>query len=123
MAMVAKSKNFEGNLTENLKKGLTEFLVLSCLEKRPMSIYEILKFLDVKSNGNCKITFPYALIYRLTGYGFIADDGKRISDNRLRAFYRITDEGKVYLEQMRKEYDAFSSGMSALLTFLDNEEV
>lgn len=123
MAMVAKSKNFEGNLTENLKKGLTEFLVLSCLEKRPMSIYEILRFLDEKSGGNCKITFPYALIYRLTGYGFIADDGKRISDNRLRAFYRITDEGKVYLEQMRKEYDAFSSGMSALLTFLDSEEV
>ena len=123
MATVAKSKNFEGNLTENLKKGLTEFLVLSCLEKRPMSIYEILKFLDEKSGGNCKITFPYALIYRLTGYGFIADDGKRISDNRLRAFYRITDEGKVYLEQMRKEYDAFSSGMNALLTFLDSEGV
>ena len=123
MPKSTKSKNFEGNLTENLKKGLTEFLVLSCLEKRSMSIYEILKFLDEKSNSHCKITFPYALIYRLTGYGFIADDGKRISDNRLRAFYRITDEGKVYLEQMRKEYDAFSSGMSALLTFLDSEEV
>ena len=121
MATVTKSKNFEGNLTENLKKGLTEFLVLSCLEKRSMSIYEILRFLDEKSNSHCKITFPYALIYRLTGYGFITDDGKRISDNRLRAFYRITDEGKVYLEQMRKEYDAFLSGMNALLGCLDNE--
>ena len=123
MATSTKSKNFEGNLTENLKKGLTEFLVLSCLEKRSMSIYEILKFLDEKSNSHCKITFPYALIYRLTGYGFIADDGKRISDNRLRAFYRITDEGKVYLEQMRKEYDAFVSGMNALLGYLDSEKV
>ena len=123
MPTSTKSKNFEGNLTENLKKGLTEFLVLSCLEKRSMSIYEILKFLDEKSNSHCKITFPYALIYRLTGYGFIADDGKRISDNRLRAFYRITDEGKVYLEQMRKEYDAFVSGMNALLGYLDSEKV
>lgn len=121
MAMVKKSKNFDGNLTENLKKGLTEFLVLSCLEKRPMSIYEILKLLDEKSNARCRITFPYALIYRLTGYGFIADDGKRVSDNRLRAFYRITDEGKVYLEQMRKEYTSFVSGMSALLEYLSEE--
>jgi len=121
MAMVKKSKNFDGNLTENLKKGLTEFLVLSCLEKRPMSIYEILKLLDEKSNARCRITFPYALIYRLTGYGFIADDGKRVSDNRLRAFYRITDEGKAYLEQMRKEYTSFVSGMSALLDYLNEE--
>ena len=122
MATVTKSKNFEGNLTENLKTGLTEFLVLSCLEKRSMSIYEILRFLDEKSDSHCKITFPYALIYRLTGYGFIADDGKRISDNRLRAFYRINDEGKVYLDQMRKEYDAFLSGMNALFSHLENEE-
>ncbi len=121
MAMVKKSKNFDGNLTENLKKGLTEFLVLSCLEKRPMSIYEILKLLDEKSNARCRITFPYALIYRLTGYGFIADDGKRVSDNRLRAFYRITNEGKAYLEQMRKEYTSFVSGMSALLDYLSEE--
>lgn len=121
MAITKKSKNFDGNLTENLKKGLTEFLVLSCLEKRPMSIYEILKLLDEKSNARCKITFPYALIYRLTGYGFIADDGKRVSDNRLRAFYRITDEGKVYLEQMRKEYNSFVSGMSTLLDYLNEE--
>lgn len=121
MAMVKKSKNFDGNLTENLKKGLTEFLVLSCLEKRPMSIYEILKLLDEKSNARCRITFPYALIYRLTGYGFIADDGKRVSDNRLRAFYRITNEGKAYLEQMRKEYTSFVSGMSALLDYLNEE--
>lgn len=119
--MATKAKNFDRNLTENLKKGLTEFLVLSCLEKRPMSIYEILRLLDEKSNSHCKITFPYALIYRLTGYGFIADDGKRISDNRLRAFYRITDEGKEYLAKMRKEYDDFSAGMNMLLDYLDQE--
>ena len=122
MAMQTKPKNFEGNLTENLKKGLTEFLVLSCLEKRPMSIYEILKFLDEKSGARCRITFPYALIYRMTGHGFIADDGKRVSDNRLRAFYRITDEGKAYLAMMRKEYDEFVVGMNTLLDFLANEE-
>ena len=122
MSKKKRPKIFEGNLTENLKKGLTEFLVLSCLEKRPMSIFEMLKFLDEKSGGRCKITFPYALVYRMSGYGFIEDDGKRVADNRLRSFYRITDAGKAYLELMRKEYDEFVLGMNTLLDWLETEE-
>lgn len=119
---MAQSKEFEGNLTENLKKGLTELLVLSCLNKRPMHIYEILKLLDEKSDSICRIAYPYAVIYRLQNNNFITDDGKRISDNRLRAYYKITDEGKEHLQNMQREYTQFVSGMKLVLDYLASDE-
>lgn len=119
---MAQSKEFEGNLTENLKKGLTELLVLSCLNKRPMHIYEILKLLDEKSDSICRIAYPYAVIYRLQNNNFITDDGKKISDNRLRAYYKITDEGREHLKNMQNEYTQFVGGMKLVLDYLAGEE-
>ena len=119
---MAMPKEFEGNLTENLKKGLTELLVLSCLNTRPMHIYELLKLLDEKSDSVCKIAYPYAVIYRLQKNNFIADDGKRISDNRLRAYYKITDAGKIHLKNMLCEYSEFTHGMQLILGFLNDDK-
>lgn len=119
---MAQSKEFEGNLTENLKKGLTELLVLSCLNKRPMHIYEILKLLDEKSDSICRIAYPYAVIYRLQNNDFITDDGKRISDNRLRAYYKITQKGKERLQNMQQEYTQFVGGIKLVLDYLASDE-
>lgn len=113
---------YEGRLTENLKKGLTEMLVLSCLNKRPMHIYEILKLLDEKSNSVCKIAYPYAVIYRLQDNEFIADDVKKVSDNRLRVYYKITDKGKAHLDTMKKEYTLFLQGIDKILGYLENSD-
>ena len=113
-----------GVLTENLKKGLTEYLLLQCLAARPMAIYEIVSVLDEKSGGVCKICYPYATIYRLLDAGCIAEMGKHFADNRRRAFYRITDAGKARLEKMKVELNAFLLGVSKIETYLreDNDE-
>ena len=39
------SKENRSNLTENMKKGLTEYLLLQCLSARPMTIYELVSIL------------------------------------------------------------------------------
>lgn len=111
-----------GALTENLKKGLTELLVLQCLASRPMTIYELVKILDEQSNSICKISYPYAVMYRLQDNGYISEGGKRISDNRKRAYYRITDAGIARLEGMKAEYTEFISGMNMLFKFLGSKE-
>ena len=107
-----------GGLTENLKKGVTEMLVLNLLDIRPMTIHEILKLLDERSEGICKITYPYAIIYRLTNSKLIKDHGKEVSDNRLRAYYEITEAGRKHLAQMRSEYTAFTEGVNHMLDTL-----
>lgn len=107
-----------GGLIENLKKGVTELLVLSLLDVRPLTIHEILRLLDEKSGGVCKISYPYAIIYRLSNSGYIRDCGKQVSDARLRAYYEITDEGRARLAEMQTEYRTFSAAVDRLLNSL-----
>ena len=111
----------KGNLTENLKKGLTEMLVLSCLNARSMPIHEIQKTLDEKSNSFCKVTFPYAAIYRMLESGFVEEEGKRNASQRRRMHYRITERGKAYLRELQQEYRNFVGGMELLLDHLNGE--
>lgn len=115
-------KETSGALTENLKKGLTELLVLQCLASRPMTICELVRTLDEQSHSICKISYPYAVMYRLQDRGYIAEGGKRISDNRKRAYYRITALGVDRLEDMKREYTRFLSGMNMLFDYLDSVE-
>lgn len=114
--------NTSGALTENLKKGLTELLVLQCLAFRPMTIYELVRTLDEQSHSICKIRYPYAVMYRLQDKGFISEAGKRISDNRRRSYYRITDAGICHLKEMKKEYTQFMTGMQMLSAYLNADE-
>lgn len=109
-------------ISENLKKGTTEMLVLAVLSKCDTHIYSIVNQLDGLSGGECKITFPYAAIYRLMNKGYIVEIGKRIDDNRLRQFYHITDEGREYLRIMKKEYDAYTNGVAALFAALSEKK-
>ena len=119
-----KQNNTETNgISENLKKGITEMLILAFLNKQDMHIYAILNRLDKYSNGVCKIAYPYAAIYRLLNNKFIVENGKKVDDNRLRQFYTITDEGRNYLNSMKKDYDIFIKGVTSIFNALgENDE-
>ena len=106
-------------MTENLKKALTEMLILSFLNKKDMTIYEILNILDKQSNSICKIQYPYGVIYRMSDRGYIEIAGKAVSDDRRRIHYRITDLGKEYLTKITEEYHNFISGMNMILEYID----
>lgn len=115
--ILAKKQTKSGTgIVENLKKGLTELLVLSLLNEHPMSIYEIIKIMRVRSNSVCTITYPYAVIYRLQNGGFITDAGKSVADDRLRFSYQITQSGRERLADMLEEYRAFNAGVDKILT-------
>jgi len=114
-----KQNSTETNgISENLKKGITEMLILAFLKKQDMHIYAILNMLDEYSNGVCKISYPYAAIYRLLDSKYIVENGKKVDDNRLRQFYSITNEGKAYLESMKKDYIAFIDGVTSIFDAL-----
>lgn len=119
-----KQNNTESNgISENLKKGITEMLILAFLNKQDMHIYAILNMLDKYSNGVCKIAYPYAAIYRLLDNKFIVENGKKVDDNRLRQFYTITDDGRNYLNSMKKDYDIFINGVTSIFNALgENDE-
>ena len=54
---------------ENLKKALTEFLILFLFGEKEHYIGELSPLLEARSHGTLSIVFPYAAIYRITAAG------------------------------------------------------
>lgn len=107
---------FSTSLEDNLKKALTELLVLNLLSRKEHYIGELTAKIKKKSDGVLVIVFPYGAIYRMTRYGYIAESSKRNApDGRLRQYYTITEQGREYLVQLMEEYDRFNKGVNAIL--------
>ena len=117
-----KSENTPLSLEENLKKALTELLILRLLSDRDYYIGELTATLNHKSGGTLTIVFPYGAIYRLERSGHICEIEKRNApDGRRRQYYRITEAGKAYLSQLIAIYTAFSKGVDAVLAKGDED--
>ena len=105
------------SLEENLKKALTEVLILHLLSVRDCYIGELTSTIRERSQGALTIVFPYSAIYRLQQSGYLTESEKRIaSDGRRRQYYRITDSGRNYLKQLIVAYNRFSNGVANILT-------
>jgi PadR family transcriptional regulator PadR len=105
------------SLEDNLKKALTELLVLQLLSQRDYYIGELTATLKHKSNDTLNIVFPYGAIYRLQQSDYIAEGQKRIApDGRRRQYYTITPKGIRYLQQLRSIYTRFIQGVDTVLT-------
>jgi PadR family transcriptional regulator PadR len=104
------------SLEDNLKKALTELLVLHLLSQRDYYIGELTTTLNEQSGGALTIVFPYGAIYRLQQSGYIAESQKRTApDGRRRQYYSITPTGIAYLKQLRTLYGKFIQGVDRVL--------
>lgn len=102
---------------DNMKKALTEMLLLYLLSQREYYIGELTEMLKAKSGGALSIVFPYGALYRLQQAEHITESKKRNApDGRRRQYYVITDAGRVYLSQLLQTYQIFISGVTAVLT-------
>lgn len=110
-------------LEENLKKALTELILLHLLSKRPAYIGELTAQMQEKSGGALSIVFPYGAIYRMEKAGYIRELEKRIApDGRRRQYFTITGPGKVYLDQLLSVYARFTKGVHNLLDKGEKED-
>ena len=113
----AKDNEFSNLFEENLKKALTEFLILHLLSERDYYIGELTTTLNQRSGGNLTIVFPYGAIYRLLQFGHIIESKKcNAPDGRRRQYYQITDYGRTYLDHLSKIYTKFFRGIEAVLS-------
>lgn len=109
------------SLEDNLKKALTELLVLHLLSQRDYYIGELTSTLKHRSHDALNIVFPYGAIYRLQLSEYIAESQKRIApDGRRRQYYCITPKGSRYLDQLRSLYTRFIRGVDEVLSSNDD---
>ncbi len=103
-------------LEENLKKAVTELLVLSLLYQEDLYAAQITKLLEARSHGILHIVFPYSVLYRLIRGGYVLEAYKKNApDGRRRQYYQITDAGRVYCRELRSIYRRVIGGVGYLL--------
>ena len=114
--MARKIESTGSSLEDNLKKALTELLILHLLSQRDYFIGDLTETLKQKSNGVLKLVFPYSAVYRLNQDGYIISTEKRVaSDGRKRQFYSISQQGRIYYQSQFDTYRYFISGINAIL--------
>lgn len=114
---MANTRNSSGpGLEDNLKKAVTEMLVLSLLEQEDMYAIQLTQELERQSGGAISIVFPYSALYRLISAGHIIEAYKKNApDGRRRQYFQITEEGRSYVRELREVYRRFSDGVELLL--------
>ena len=123
MASGETDKQYSAALEENLKKALTELLVLKLLSEKDRYIGELSAAIHDRSNGALTVVFPYGAIYRLQQAGYITEKEKRSApDGRRRQYFTVTRDGKTYLDQLLRTYARFAQGINAILAGGERKE-
>lgn len=103
--MKKKKHDSVENFEAQFKKATLPLIVLKILSEREMYAYEIEKEILQRSNGTYKPPALYTTLRNLQAQGIVQETNKVISDdNRLRIYYKVTDEGLVYFETIKKLY-------------------
>lgn len=104
-------------LEDNLKKALTELLILYLFSEEEHYIGELSPLLEERSHGVLSIVFPYAAIYRISQAGYLEETKKKTApDGRLRQYYQITQEGRTHLQDLLATYRLFFQGVDDILS-------
>jgi transcriptional regulator len=101
-------------LTDELKKGSAEFLVLSLLEAESRHGYELQKLIESRSDGVLifNVASLYPLLYRMEDRGWIVGRWVEKSGERRRRFYRLTAAGRDALEAQREGWREFVTAVN-----------
>ncbi len=110
-------------ISENLKKGTSELLILYLLRSEDMYGYQIAQELKVRSGE--QFVMPegslYPTLYRLIEKGVISDR-MEIVGKRLRKYYHLEPKGYDYLETITNEYEKISKGIQMVLSNIKAQE-
>jgi transcriptional regulator len=100
-------------LHRELKKGSTEFLVLSLLAGRARHGYEIGRLIEQRSDGKLRyrIASLYPLLCRLETRGLIAGRWVEKPGERRRRYYRLTADGRKALGTQRTLWHEFMAAV------------
>ncbi|CAM4107043.1 PadR family transcriptional regulator [Lederbergia lenta] len=95
------------------KKGVLELCVLVLLDKQDRYGYELVQKISKQiaiSEGSV-----YPLLRRLTKEGYFTTYLQESSEGPSRKYYKLTDQGREYLSELKQEWQEFSKGVNQLI--------
>src|SRR5689334_25175627 len=101
-------------LTDELKKGSAEFLILSLLDAEPRHGYELQKLIESRSRGvlTFNVASLYPLLYRMEERGWIVGRWVEKAGERRKRYYRLTAAGRSTLEAQRTSWREFVAAIN-----------
>ena len=101
-------------LTDELKKGSAEFLILSLLEADARHGYELQKLIESRSDGvlTFNVASLYPLLYRMEERGWIVGRWVEKTGERRKRYYRLTAAGRATLEAQRASWREFVAAIN-----------
>lgn len=104
------------NFEAQFKKSTTQLLVLYLLSKREMYAYDIIRETLSLSNNVYKMPLLYNILNKLEADNYIIQSRREISDNnRVRVYYKITEKGVQYLNELTDSYVRLSDSVNKIL--------
>ena len=112
-------------VSENLKRGVTELVLLSLLAQRDMYGYEMSQELQIRSNGKFLLqeSSMYPTLYRLEDRGYITVTKQQVGKRRTRMYYHLEPCGLEYLQTSLTEYFSMQEGIRSILESCNINEV
>ena len=107
---------FENDITENVRMGYVELLILKMLTEQEMYGYQIRQELDRRTQGAFQIKEGslYGPLYRMSERKLISAHKELVGEKRFRNYYRIEDSGREYLEFAMREMEIVFAGIKSL---------
>ena len=101
-------------LTNEVKRGSTEMLILALVEDRPRHGYEIAKLIEERSDGVLQFqpASLYPLLYRMEKRGLIKGTWIEKAGQRRRRYYKLKPEGKRVLNEQRQTWSDFFAALN-----------
>lgn len=105
------------SLSDGIKRGTVELLVLTLLQTEDMYGYQITQELEAQSKKRYTLqeSSLYPTLYRLVDKKYISDRIEKVGKRRTRVYYHIEEAGVQYLQKARKEYLNMCRGVFDIL--------
>lgn len=113
------------SISDNLKRGTIELMLLTLLKEGDKYGYELSQKLEERSDGlfTIKETTMYPTLYRLQSKGLISDRQEKVGIRRTRVYYHLEPAGEAYLKEIHREYVSLNRGIFKLLGYSGLEDM
>jgi len=104
-------------LRREVMKVNIDSLLLCLISQQSMYGYQILKELEIKSDGYFKLKEGtlYPALHRLEEAGLILGKWQMLTNGRQRRYYHITDKGYQMLMAKRNQWQDFFTAMNLII--------
>ena len=97
-------------------RGAAPLAVLTMLDRAEMYGYELVEAMESSSGGLFAMgqSTVYPLLYNLEGRGHVEAVWRSAPSGRRRKYYRVTKEGRAWLEKQRSQWSTLVEAMGRL---------